>query len=173
MKKIICLIYFITLLAYGCKPDRDCCMVAQRPSGMTAVKNGATWSPLGVSGVLGDDSYTIAAGSFTSSSSTYTKIDSLNIQIATAATVESYKLSGSQVYYALFGASGTISTIYKLDTTFNNVLNITSYKEMDNQYAIDQNYVEIKGTFNIKFIDPSNASGISFSNGSFFTTIKH
>ena len=172
MKKFIYLICIVVLFAYGCKRERNCCVLPQRSSGMTAERNDASWSPAGVSGTLTDNSYILAAGSFSVLNSLYTKIDSLNIQIPSGAAVGTYKLSGSQVYYGTFGTNGT-ATPYKLDTTFNNVLNITSYTEMSNQYALDQNYVEIKGTFNLKFIDPSNTSGTSFSNGSFFTILKH
>jgi len=173
MKKLTYLICTIILLTYGCKPNRDCCVLPQKPSGITADKNGASWAPSGVTGTLVDENFTLAAGSFSSSGSTYAKIDSLNIQLTFNGTIGSYKLSGKQGYYAVFGNNGAVTTSYKLDTTFNNVLNVTSYKEMDNTNAIDQNYVLIKGTFSLKFIDPANASGISFSNGTFFTTIKH
>ena len=172
MKKLMYFVLFVTMLSVSCKPIiRYCCDVAQPSAVMTAQKNGVLWNPGGVKGILSPiDSLTIDATSIQLQTYPLIKLDSLTIKIAYTSTGD-YKLAGSQVFYATFNQNGTLNS-YKLDTTFNNVINITSYQTLDNPYTTNPNEIEIKGTFNIKFIDPNNPAGISFSNGNFYVIMN-
>jgi hypothetical protein len=170
MKKIL---YLISTLAsvsmYSCVGHHDCCDVAQRWAEITALKNGVAWSPQYVNGVMTDlDSLKIAAMSGTVAAATFNKADTLNIKVSYIGT-GTYQLNNNRVFYATF-ANGT-TTRFKLDTTYNNVLNITSYQQLDNPATTVPNDIEVKGTFDIRFIDPNNAAGISISNATFYAVI--
>lgn len=171
MKKITCLIFSVIIItAYSCKPIvHYCCDVAQRPAGITALKNGVTWNPQYVNGIMTDlDSLKIAAMSGTVNSTTFSKTDTLNIKLSYTGT-GTYNLTGSEVFYATFSNGAT--TQYNLDPAYNNQLKITSYQNLDDPATTVPNDIEIKGTFDIRFIDPGNPSGISISNATFYAII--
>jgi len=170
MKKLVYLIAAVILLSVSCKPDRDCCIVANPSSGLSAEKNGAAWKPQFLLGSLGINTFSISASSLVIKGDSAIKADSLHIQVPDIQSVEINKLQSSQVFYATY--SGNVPTVYKLDTTFNNTLNITSYQVLVNNATTNPNLVEVKGTFNLKFIDPANPAGISISASSFFTTMS-
>lgn len=137
---------------------------------MNAQKNGAPWSPFAVKGVLSViDSLAISATSVSFQGSSAVRLDSLSIKIACLAN-GTYKLAGSQAYYVTFNQNGTL-TGYQLDPSFNNVINITGFQEIDNPATMNPNVIKVTGTFNMKFIDPKNSGGISFSNGNFFVVV--
>jgi len=171
MKKLPFLIFSLLSLAfYGCTIPHYCCDVAQKWGQITASKNGVAWNPLYVNGTLTDlDSLKIAAMNATMTSNAITKIDTLNIKVSYIGT-GIYKLDNNKVFYATF-ANGT-ATRYKIDTTYNNVLNITSYRRFDNPGSSVPDNVEIKGTFDLKFIDPNNPAGISISNATFYAIMQ-
>jgi hypothetical protein len=172
MKKLSYLIVFVTLLSVSCKPiRRDCCVLPQPGAAISAERNGLAWSARGVEGILSPTfEYTINATNIKSQTLPPVKIDSLSIKIAYNSPGV-YTLAANQVYYGTFNPDGTLNS-YNLDPSFNNEINITSYQTLDNPYTLNPNQIEIKGTFNLKFIDPSNPAGISFSNGSFYTIMN-
>jgi hypothetical protein len=173
MKKLVYLIAGAMLFSISCKPDlnRYCCDVAQRAAEITAQKNGELWAPSAVKGTLSNiDSLSIYATGITASLGTITKLDSMAVKIAYISP-GLYKLNSNQVFYATFNPDGTLNS-YKLDTTFNNVINISGYQVLDNPATTNPNEVKFTGTFSIKFVDPKNPAGISFSNGSFFAIMN-
>jgi hypothetical protein len=138
---------------------------------MTAQRNGVLWNTRSIKGSLSPiDSLTINATSAQLQTYPVIKLDSLAIKIAYTST-GSYKLAGNQVFYATFNQNGALNS-YNLDNTFDNEITISSYQAPDNPYMTNTNAVEIKGTFNIKFIDPNNPAGISFSNGNFYFIVN-
>jgi hypothetical protein len=172
MKKSACFILVLILLtAFACKPIvRYCCDVAQRWAEIDALKNGVAWSPQYVNGVLTDiDSLKIAAMSGTATGTNFVKTDTLIIKIFYTGT-GTYKLTNNRVFYATF-ANGAI-TRYNIDTTYNNVLNITSYQKLENPATPTPDPVEMKGTFDIKLIDPNSPAGISISNATFYAIMQ-
>jgi hypothetical protein len=172
MKKLIYFILGTTLFSISCKPDRDCCLVLQRGAEMTAQRNGVLWNPFGVKGIFSEiDSLTIDATNASQNAGTITRIDTMTIKIAYNGNGV-YTLAPNQVFYATFSNNGTLNS-YAIDPTFDNELDITSYQTLDNPYTTNPNEVEMKGTFKIKFIDPNNPAGISFSNGSFYVIMDH
>ena len=155
---------------YSCIGHHNCCEVAHRWAEITALKNGVAWNPQYVNGILTDlDSLKIAAMSGAVTATTFNKTDTLNIKVSYIGT-GTYQLNNNRVFYATFANGAT--TRFNLDTTYNNVLNITSYQRFDNPASIVPNDVEVKGTFDIRFIDPNNASGISISNATFYAVIQ-
>jgi len=167
MKKLFYLILSITLLTTACKPDRLCCVLPSNGTAITAQRNGVLWNPQYFTGVRSNiNLITFAAASLTGNTTSSNKTDSLNIQIADVDGKNIYKLKSSQVFYATYDPSGA-ATIFKLDTTYNNVLNVTGYDVLVNNATLNPNEINIKATFDLKFIDPNNAAGISFTNGSF------
>jgi hypothetical protein len=171
MKKTIYFFIAIALTTFGCgRHYIPPCCTANRAAVATAQKNGVLWSPIGVGGSIYQDTYfNLAAGNYLMNGA-YTKIDSLNIETPTS-DPGTYKLHSGDVFYATF-ANGT-ETDYKLDTTYNNVMNITSFQILDQSSGVEMREAEVKGTFNLKFIDPANPTGITFSNGSFYTIFLH
>jgi hypothetical protein len=171
MKKLIIPIFNILVIVCSCKPIvRDCCMVAQRPAGITALKNGVAWNPTFVNGTLSDlDSLKIAAMSGTVASATFVKADTLNIKLSYIGA-GTYNLTGKQVFYATF--SNGVTTSYTLDPSYNNQLKITSAQNLDNAATTVPNFIKLNGTFDIKFIDPNNPAGLSISNATFYTVIE-
>ena len=172
MKKLFYFILGVTFLSVSCKPIHQPCCVMPQPSAMiTAERNGLSWSARGIEGLLSPTfSFTINATSIKNQTYPLVKIDSLSITIAYNSP-GIYKLAATQVYYGTFNPNGTLN-IYSLDPTFNNEINITSFQTLDNPYTTNPNQIEIKGTFSLKFIDPSNPAGISFSDGSFYTIMN-
>ncbi|MGZ3814217.1 MAG: DUF6252 family protein [Mucilaginibacter sp.] len=171
MKKSTCLIFSLLLAVfYGCTIPHYCCDLAKRWAEITALKNGVMWNPQYVNGTLSEiDSLKISAMNGTVTSATFNKTDTLNIKVSYIGT-GTYQLNNNKVFYATF-ANG-ITTRYKIDSSYNNVLNITSYQRFDNPGSTVPNDVELKGTFDIKFIDPNNPAGISISNATFYAIIQ-
>jgi hypothetical protein len=79
-------------------------------------------------------------------------------------------LQNDPVFYAAYYNGAP--TIYKLDTTFNRVLNITSYQGLVDNATTNPNEGEVKGNFNLKFINPANTAGINLSSSSFFVIMS-
>src|SRR5579872_604358 len=127
MRKIFYLIVTVTSMSmYSCIGHHNCCEVAHRWAEITALKNGVAWSPQYVNGVLTDlDSLKIAAMSGTVTAAAFNKTDTLNIKVSYIGT-GTYQLNNNRVFYATFANGAT--NRFKLDTTYNNVLNITSYQ---------------------------------------------
>ena len=172
MKKLTCLIVSIALItAYSCKPiPHYCCDVAHRWAEITALKNGVAWDPQYVNGIMTDlDSIKIAAMDGTVTSATFTKTDTLNIKLSYIGT-GTYNLNSKDVFYATFNNGATTS--YNLDPSYTNQLKITSYLNLNNIATTNPNAIEIKGTFDLKFIDPNNPAGISISNATFYAVIQ-
>lgn len=169
MKKLIVVLFsVIVLFNLSCKPDK-CCIPPQPSSHMTAEKNGAVWHTFDVIGKLSaTNSLTIYAISGDETPSGFAKADSLNFLISYTSK-GSYSLHGNQVFYATFN-NGTV-TNYRLDTAYNNVLNITGYETLHNPATTNPDPIKITGAFNIKFVDPKSPAGISFLNGNFYTII--
>jgi hypothetical protein len=169
MRKILYFILGLSLLAVSCiKPNG--CDPAQMTAAITAQRNGVSWRPLFVKGTLSAaDSLTLSATSGSANSGLYNKVDSLAFTFFCTGT-GNYKLSSNQVFYATFASTGLNK--YKIDTTYNNALNITGYQSLDNASTMNPNQIKITGTFNIKFIDPNNSAGISFSGGTFNTVVN-
>jgi hypothetical protein len=168
MKNLTLVILGISLFIVSCKPNG--CDPAQMSAQITAQRNGAIWRPAFVKGSLNAaDSLTLSATSASTNSSGYTKVDSLVFTVFCSGT-GSYKLHDNQVFYATFTNNGLNE--YKIDTTYNNALNITGYQSLNNSSPMNPNQIKITGTFDIKFIDPNNPAGISFSNGTFNTVVN-
>lgn len=170
MKKLIAIVFSaIVLFSLSCRPDK-CCVLPQTSSKMTAEKNGMDWHTFDVMGKLsGTNSLTIYAISGEVIPSGFAKADSLNFSISYTSK-GSYNLHSDQVFYAIFNKG--VTTNYTLDTTYNNVLNITGYETLHNPATTNPDPVKITGTFDIKFVDPQNPTGISFLNGNFYTIIS-
>lgn len=169
MKKLIVILFsVIVLIDLSCKRDK-CCIPPQPSSHMTAEKNGAGWYTFDVISKLSETkSLAIYAVSGDETPSGFAKADSLNFLISYTNT-GSYNLHGNQAFYAIF--NNGVTTSYRLDTTYNNVLNITGYEKLRNPATTNPDQIKITGTFNVKFIDPKNPTGISFLNGNFYTII--
>lgn len=174
MKKLTYLILVIALFSSSCLKTHvspNCCTPAQRWSEITAQKNGVLWNPFFANGVLSNiDSLHIAAASVSISTGSYVKLDTLSIKLLYNSPGV-YKLQGNQIYYGTF-ANGTITQSYQIDPTYNNEINITGYETLHNPATTNPDMIKITGTFNIRFIDPNNPAGISFSNGSFYTIMN-
>jgi hypothetical protein len=171
MKKFAILIFSLLLtIFYGCVIPHNCCDVAQRWAEITALKNGTTWNPQYVNGTMTDlDSIKIAAMDGTVTSATFNKTDTLNIKLSYIGT-GTYNLNDKDVFYATF--SNGAATSYSLDPTYKNQLKINSYLNLNNVATTNPNAIEIKGTFDIKFIDPNNPAGISISNATFYVIMQ-
>lgn len=171
MRKLIYFILAIVLfVGQACVKSPKCCVLPQRPAELKAQKNGSLWYPSYASGKLSEaDSLTINATSI-SPTGYDTKLDSINIKLLYS-VVQSYKLVDNQATYVTWNTDGTLNT-YKLDPAFDNELNVTAYKTLDNPYTTNPNQIEISGTFSFKFIDPNNPAGITFSNGTFYTIMN-
>ena len=169
MKKLIAIAFsVIVLFSLSCRPDK-CCVPPEPSSKMTAEKNGAQWYTFDVIGKLSQtNSLTIYAISGEIIPGGFAKADSLNFSISYTSK-GSYNLHSDQVSYAVFNKVDTSS--YKLDTTYNNVLNITGYETLHNPATTNPDPIKITGTFNIKLVDPKNPTGIRFLNGDFYTII--
>lgn len=169
MKKLIIIVFSaIVLFNLSCLPDK-CCHPPQPSSAMTAEKNGEPWTTRYVKGTISDlDTITISALNIETMTDTIRKLDSLNIRIRYNGK-GSYDLHANQVFYATFTKSSVNS--FKIDTSFNNRLNITNYQIFENS-GPSPNQIKITGTFIIKFIDPTNPVGISFLNGNFYTIMN-
>jgi len=158
------------LLLASCSKKPLCCVPPRPSSGMTAEKNGVHWNTNDVVSKRSEtNSLTIYAISGDVIPGGFAKADSLNFLISYT-NLGSYPLHGSQVFYDIFNKGDTTS--YKLDTTYNNVLNITGYEVLHNPATTNPDPIKITGTFNIKFVDPKNPTGISFLNGNFYTIIS-
>jgi hypothetical protein len=170
MKKIISVIFSIIILFnLSCKSDK-CCVLPQPSSHMAADKNGTAWNSFNVIGKLTVvDSLNIYAISGEENAGAYIKADSLNIKILYS-DKGTYPLHGNQVFYATF--TNGVTKSYKLDTTYNNVFSIIGYETLHNPATTNPDEIKLTGTFDLKFIDPNNPSGISFSNGSFYTIMS-
>ncbi|HVW14835.1 MAG TPA: DUF6252 family protein [Mucilaginibacter sp.] len=168
MKNLILFIMAAGLLLASCtKPEG--CDPAQMATEMTAQKNGVLWRPLFVkSSFSAADSLSLSATGGSANQGNYNKGDSLTFRLLCTG-IGSYKLYSNQVFYASFTDSGLKN--YQIDTTYNNVLNITAYQAGDNSSMMSPNQIKITGTFNVKFIDPNNPAGISFLDGSFNTIV--
>ncbi|MBS1501875.1 MAG: hypothetical protein JST32_07425, partial [Bacteroidetes bacterium] len=129
MKNLIPLIMAASLLLASCtKPGG--CDPAQMTTEMTAQKNGVLWRPLFVKSSLSPaDSLFLSATGGSANLGNYNKADSLTFRLLCTG-IGSYKLHGNQVFYATF--TGSALNSYKIDTTYNNVLNITGYRAGDN-----------------------------------------
>jgi len=171
MKRLTLLIFSLLLIVfYGCTIPHNCCDVAHKWAEITALRNGVAWNPQYANGTLTDlDSLKIAAMDGTVTGVNFVKTDTLNIKVSYIGT-GTYQLNNNKVFYATFTNGAT--TRYKIDTTYNNVLNITSYQRFDNPGSSVPNDIELKGTFDIKFIDPNNPAGISISNATFYAIMQ-
>jgi hypothetical protein len=169
MKKLIAIVVsIIVLFSLSCRHDK-CCVPPEPSSKMTAEKNGAYWNTFDVIGKLSATNFlTIYAISGDVIPTGFAKADSLNFSI-TYTNQGSYNLHSDQVFYGVFNKG--VTTSYKLDTTYNNVLNITGYQTLHNPATTNPDPIKITGTFNIKLVDPKNPAGISFLNGDFYTII--
>jgi hypothetical protein len=169
MKNLIPVILGASLFIVSCtKPNG--CDPAQMTAQITAQRNGVLWRPLFVKGSLSAaDSLTLSAASASTNSGLYTRVDSLSIKFLCTG-IGNYKLHDNQVFYATF--TNTVLNNYKIDTTYNNALNITGYQSLNNSSMMNPNQIRITGTFNVKFIDPNNPAGISFSGGAFNTVVN-
>src|SRR5579872_7151438 len=131
MKKFTLLIFSPLLMVfYGCVIPHNCCDVAHKWADITALRNGIAWNPQYVNGTMTDlDSLKIAALDGTVAGVNFVKTDTLNIKVSYIGT-GNYKLTAKQVFYATY--TNGVSTSYKMDTPYNNVLNITSYQSFEN-----------------------------------------
>ncbi|MBS1524225.1 MAG: hypothetical protein JST19_01170 [Bacteroidetes bacterium] len=171
MKKPVYLIICAFLLSVcSCRRDK-CCVIPEPPARITAEKNGVAWSPRFAKGVLSEiDSLSISATGITEQVYPYKKIDTLNISILYNKP-GIYPLQGSQAFYGIFKDNGL--TGYRLDASYNNVINITGYERLSNPYSSAPDQVRITGTFSLRFINPNDPLGISFRNGSFYTLVPY
>lgn len=136
---------------------------------ITAQKNGASWSPVYANGVLTEfDTLKISATSEVYQSFTYDKIDTFNITIKYTSP-GTYQLKTNQAFYGVFNKGAV--TWYQLDKSYNNVIDITAYERINADTPNGPFYAKITGTFNLRFVDPDNPSGISFQNGSFYALL--
>jgi hypothetical protein len=168
MKKLI-LVALLVLLLFNisCIPERNCCVLPNPDTHVAAQKNGVLWSTFAAKGSLSNiDSLSLSAST---TKDDINKLDSLNIKIAYN-DKGTYPLQGNQAFYATF-ANG-VKTTFKLDPAYNNVLTITTVQHIDNPATTNPNQVRITGTFSIKFIDPKNPDGITFTNGDFYALMN-
>ena len=173
MKKIVYLVYLLVLWStWSCNYHPDCCVLPQPAAVVTAQRNGTSWTDHYASGKTSSlDSLSIAAvsGSLTSTG-IFNKVDTINFKIAYTHP-GTYALTSGLAYYGMFN-NGKL-TSYKLDSSYNNVLIITGYQRLSNPYSTVPDQVKVTGTFSLKFVDPNNASGISFQNGNFYVLVPY
>jgi hypothetical protein len=172
MKTSIYLILFIAIITVSCKRDQNVGMAANPTAVMTAQKNNVLWNPY-METIISNDTMTINAKSIsynaTVTPSIATVLDTMSIQVPYKG-VGAYQLRSSQVIYRVYNNDGTVSN-YKLDTTFNNVLNITAYKDLHNPATLNPDEFEITGTFNLKFLDPKKmCRALNFQTAAFTTS---
>ncbi len=170
MKKLILILFSVLVLFHlSCIPEK-CCMPPQPSAHIMAEKNGVSWSSFYVKASISNlDSLGLTASATTDSIYPIGKLDSLNIKISYTGN-HTYSLHSNQVFYATFRKGVTKS--YKLDTTYNNVLNISGYEILHNPATLNPDPIKITGTFDLKFTDPENPAGISFTNGNFYTLMS-
>lgn len=171
MKKLLYLICF-ALLQFVCActiPHRNCCTLPQPSTKVTAEKNGTSWSTVYARGYLSDlDSLSISATTVGFQSSVLNKIDTLNIKILYN-TPGTYQLQGNDAFYGVF--NNNVLTAYHLDPSYNNAIIITHYDRVNGDVPNGPYYAEIKGTFNLRFIDPNSSTGITFQSGNFYSML--
>jgi hypothetical protein len=164
MKKLFIVLFGISFLC-SCLPHRDCCAL-QFHNQFSAQKNGVSWLSVLSKAWFDTDQTTlnIIAKTLNQSVQPYAYADSLHLQLLDHA-VGTHPLKGGQASYStlLSGATNT----YMLDTTFNNVVNITSYTVVHNPATTNPDQVKMLGTFSLRFTDPHNAAGLIFSAGNF------
>jgi len=172
MKKFLYLIAILPLsLVWSCNHHLICCTPPPPSATVTAQKNGVNWAPLFAGGTLSNaDSLSISATNAVYQSTTYHKIDTLNIKIAYTSP-GTYSLKGNQAFYGVFNNNAV--TGYKMDDTYNNVIVITGYERISNNNSTAPDQVKITGTFSIMFVDPNNPSGINFQNGNFYVLVPY
>ncbi len=164
MKNLVYVILGASLFIASCIKPNNGCDPAQMTAQITAERNGVLWRPSFVKDSLAStDSLMLSATSGSTNTGSYAKFDSLALRLLCTGT-GSYKLKNNQVFYATFTNSGLNK--YKIDTSYSNAINITSFQHIDNSSMMAPNQIKITGTFNIKFIDPGNPAGISFLDGS-------
>ncbi len=164
MKNLVYVISGVSLFIASCIKPNHGCDPAQMTAQITAKRNGVLWHPSFVKDSLRSiDSLMLSATSGSTNGGSYAKFDSLALRLLCTGT-GSYKLKDNQVFYATFTNNGLNN--YKIDTSYNNAVNITGFQHIDNSSMMAPNQIKITGTFNIKFIDPGNPAGISFSDGS-------
>ncbi|MDB5136774.1 MAG: hypothetical protein JWP37_3377 [Mucilaginibacter sp.] len=154
MKKLT----FIILAAFGlfnqgCHPDK-CCSPPQSEMYIIAQKDSVQWLA-NPDGTMAHDTINIKGIGVNSTS--LQEVLGFQIKYNGAGN---YKLVSGQVSFSTTAGHGTPVTNYKLDSLFNNSLNIDNY---------DQGSNTISGTFNVKFVDPNtdNHKDISFLEGKF------
>jgi len=170
MKKLVLILFSVFVLFHlSCIPEK-CCMSPQPSSHIMAEKNGVSWASFYVRATITNlDSLSVAASATTDSIYPIGKLDSLNIKILYTGN-STYSLRSRQAFYATF--THGITKSYKLDTTYNNVLNITGYETLHNPATTNPDPIKVTGTFDLKFTDPNNPAGIHFSNGNFYTLLN-
>jgi len=170
MRNLIIVVFLIfVLFNLSCEHDK-CCAPPLPASHIMASKNGVSWSSFWVNGTVSAlDSLKIYARTTTDATYPTSKVDSMSFKILYT-DIGNYSLHSNQVFYATF--TNGVTKSYKLDTTYNNVLSITGYDRLHNQATTNPDPIKVSGTFNLKFIDPDNPAGISFTGGNFYTLIS-
>jgi hypothetical protein len=165
MKRVL---FFIGVLLFftACK-KMDCCMVSYSSKiSMTAQKNGGAWSADTATASMKNDTITLNGNIPNSYLKPGPWPESISISVKYSGS-STYSLSKNQVIYVTqFGPDAVPSFLLNIDTTFNNTLTITNYDQVNNI---------ISGTFNLKFINnsnPSNITYITFSDGKFLVPLK-
>ncbi|HTD42242.1 MAG TPA: hypothetical protein VK671_16545, partial [Mucilaginibacter sp.] len=122
MKKLIYLILLVTVILSPSCTKKPLCCVLPPPIVITAQKNGEAWLlPIIKSTIINNNISISTAGPYLLN----TAKDSLSINLLYTG-LGNYTPTSQQISYTVF--SNGIKTNYKLDTTFNNSIIITSYK---------------------------------------------
>ena len=121
---------------------------------MFAQKDTSAFKAIATSQIIGNDTLKIIAIGQNAGSNLH---DTLGFKINYSG-IGTYLLTSNAAFYYTRLGNGDPDNHYKLDTLYHNVLVVT---------ATDQNPNGITGTFDIKFINPSDPAGIHFLNGDF------
>lgn len=161
MKNLILITFSILVLFnISCQPEK-CCAPPPPPSAITAEKNGNAWLlPIIKSSFLNNNIAISTVGPYLLN----TANDSLSISLAYTG-LGSYTPTDQQFGYTVF--TNGVKTKYLLDTNFYNSFNITEFAV---QSALDP--VEMKATFNLRFVDPAHTTSVALAGGK-FTAILH
>jgi hypothetical protein len=154
MKKLMIIIFAaFVLLNTSCLPDK-CCEPPHANIYLFAQRNGIQWLAYPADFTVKNDTITISgigenAGSIA---------DSLGIKIKYTGP-GNYKLLKNQVSYYYTNGHSTPVLSYKLDSLYDNNINIINYDQAANI---------LNGTFNIKFTGINTTDDLSFLGGQFY-----